>query len=211
YWHAGAGAQASTTPPLPTVGLLIHGRAGKHHPPTAWIRVLRLATHPAATKRARFRVVHAADLVSGADSAHYDVVLVQRDAVPGDLVAPHMAELERRGCPLVVELDDDMITPSAMERLAATGYEQSIPVGIEALALAADRAITPSAPLVKRPPPLASPPTIFENRLDPRLWLTPPPQPAAGSHDVVRLLYAGSATHGQDLELVWELPSRLSE
>jgi len=211
YWHADRGPQADSTPRLPVVGFVVHGSGGKGHPPTAWIRLLRQMSHPEALKRARFRAVDPHDLVSGGDTSHYDVVLVQRDAVPGHLATALVEQLRLRGCPLVLELDDDLISDSAVASLVESGYDAATLDGVRTVAGAADRVIVSTADLAGHLHDISSNPLVIPNRLDPRLWYTDARPSESASGGAIRILYAGSATHARDLDLIWDLPALLSE
>lgn len=152
------------------------------------------------------------DLLSGADDTAYSAILVQRDAVPADSVDDVIDAAKRRGARLVVELDDDLVTTEARERLLASGnYSAAQLDALSQLISSADQIIVSTDPLAEllTSTGKASLVTVFENRLSPRLWTSS--VPTTPRHRVKRPVYVGTVTHAGDLELIEGLPELLSQ
>jgi len=186
--------------PVPSIGL-ISVDAGRG---STSIRLERLTADAERRRLAAFRRVNPADLVSGAERTHFDAILVQR----ASLTMAQAEKLERlvadEGLRVVVDLDDDLMSPSVWWRLT-TIYSRE---RLEALS----RVLTFASHVTVSTPPLADvvdtlcgrPVSVHvPNRLDPRLWATRVPR-ATGLRPGNRLLYMGTHTHHHDLELLIE-------
>lgn len=146
-----------------------------------------------------------------ADVAAYGRLVIQRDAIPAHRVAPAIATLDALGIPYTYEIDDNLfdvpvsVDPGgiyaeyrpALERLCAGAAE--VHVTNEVLA----DVIRPLNPRVR----------IRPNRLSASRWFgeRPAGPEAAGGTDAapppggeLRVLYFGSRTHAEDLELALE-------
>ena len=75
------GPAAGPAPEPPLVGFVVHG-AGGVHPASAHIRVTGRMSALAASGAARVAQVEPIRWADGTDTAHLDVLLVQRDAFP---------------------------------------------------------------------------------------------------------------------------------
>lgn len=187
----------------PSVGYVVHGRAGLH-PATAHIRVTRRINRAVVAGWARASQVDPERLATGADGAHYDVMLVQRDAVPPALVSSFVAQVRERGARLVVDVDDDFFTPDARARLLEAEYTEPGILGLEALVRSADAVMVATDRLAEilravTPAPVA----VVPNELDPEFWVDHPGSAIAPPHDGVhRVLYTGSTTHAADLAML---------
>jgi hypothetical protein len=159
---------------------------------------------------ATIRWVDPHDVATGADDTEYDAVVVQRASMSGADADLLIERLARRGARLVLEMDDDLVTPEARARLDGT-YAPDRLDAVAAIARAADRIITSTVHLagVMRAFAPGADVTVVENRLDPRLWFTAPGdgKPRARRRPV----YVGTATHGADLALLEGVPSLVSE
>jgi GT2 family glycosyltransferase/glycosyltransferase involved in cell wall biosynthesis len=187
---------------LPTVGCLVPGDVAGY-PASTHVRILRRLAHPRTDQRAFWRLVDPHDLVSGADTTPYDAVLVQRDAIPSQLVKPFLERLSERGARLVVEVDDDLVTPEARTRLIEQGYDPGRLDGVRLLLSAADGVLTSCEPLAARLQTFSRRVTVVPNQLDPRLWCIRVPTVTGNlPDDEIRLLYMGTRTHQRDLALL---------
>ncbi len=188
------------TSPARSIGYVVRGTGGQH-PGSAQVRVVRriaLDSRPQVS----YHRIDVDQFVAGRDERHYDVILVQRDAVAGRFVDAFVAEAGARTTPIVVELDDDLLTDEARSRLIAGGYSSEDLDGLRALVAASSRILVSTKELAKRVRALHSDVVIVENALDPEIWgsrvrVEPPPP-----RNEVRALYMGSATHVADLHLL---------
>ncbi|WP_066515834.1 glycosyltransferase [Curtobacterium ammoniigenes] len=199
-------------PPLPPlVGYVVHGVDGVH-PATAHIRVTRRINRSVLSGRIRARRLDPRRLLSGADDARYDIVLVQRDAVDAALEPAFVAAVRAAGAGLVVDIDDDFFTESARRRLRATEFAPDRLEAVADLVRAADAVLVSSPRLAAIVQQRTSALVAFvPNELDPEFWVDDPvtmlPTP---DDDVVRVLYAGSTTHGDDLALLRDVFAELA-
>ncbi len=179
--------------------------------PSAYVRVVRRYRHPEVEWKLRTRMqigVGALDL----DGA--DIVLVQRHAVPSDEAASFVGELRRREVPLVLDIDDHLLAPHHGESEHFAGQVESMRVLLDAAAL-----VTVSTPaLAHTLADLCRRTAVVPNQLDERLFLTgtagqpPGPAPGRGSDHPdrpIRLVYAGSPSHADDLAFLSEVLAAL--
>jgi hypothetical protein len=181
----------------PRVGYVVHGTGGLH-PATAHIRVTRPLNRAVVAG-----VASSLQIDPGEPLPDVDVVLVQRDAVPLAATSAFSDAVRRSGVPLVVDVDDDFFGPEARARLARAEYGTERIAAVEAMVRAADT-VTVSTPVLRDVvAPMARQVVVVPNELDPEFWIDGAVAPAPGPDDgVVRALYAGSATHGDDLALL---------
>ncbi|WIE74635.1 hypothetical protein [Curtobacterium sp. MCSS17_007] len=193
--------------PTPLVGYVVHGRDGLHAP-SAHVRVVQRIELLARCGRADVAQVDPHAYGAGEDPARYDVVLVQRDAVPAADLEPFLARIRASGTRLVAEVDDDFFTEEARARLGRAEYDPDRLASVHAVVRAASSTIVSTPPLADAVRAVGGRPVVVENQVDPRLWTGPveaDPLPddtttdAGGPH---RVLYAGSRTHGADLALL---------
>ena len=161
-----------------------------------YVRVIQPLTHPALADTVQLTLRLPRDL----PSAEADVILVQRVAIEDMETAERVVEAcRRRGCRLVFEIDDDLfhIPPEHPE----SRHYLRITEAARWLAGKADAVLTPTEGL--RRSMLAFHPNtiVLPNFLDERLWL-PPSEPALFHPDEIRVLYAGTVSHRDDLEFV---------
>jgi hypothetical protein len=161
---------------------------------TTDIRLGLLARAAADAGLARF-VFHSsgAALAFGADAARYDAVVVQRDVLVESEVPPLVSRVRHAGGRLVVELDDDMVSPEARQRLLGQDYTRPRLDGLQALLGEADRVVVSTDELARRVGRAAPgvPVAVWPNRLDPALWEARaaepgPADPAGGTASAAR-------------------------
>ena len=183
----------------------------KMHAASAIVRVGLVSR--AAERAGHITVRHAnvQDIVSGADTTRYSTILLQRHSAAAVECQQLLEHAERTGIRLVVELDDDLISEAAVERLVLHGgYKRDDLNMLRRACQAADALVVSTDPLARALEAVSGVrPTIFPNRLDPQLW-TDPVDPVRVRRGIERVLYFGSATHGGDLELIADVPGRLS-
>ena len=165
--------------------------------PCAYIRLLLPATHPHLADAVRVSVV---DDLAEALHCRADVILTQRTAVEDVAGAQSLVEHARRtGARLVYDLDDNLLELDAghvdLEAIERRQAPIRLLVGEADLVTASTRPL--QAFLQQYNPQVA----LLENVLDERIWGNPA---EAGDDTVVRVLYMGTATHGQDLALIAE-------
>lgn len=131
------------------------------------------------------------------------VLLVERDAVPAHLVDDVISTCRDRAVRLVVDLDDDLLSASSRARLVAGGYDEDELDGLQRVVAEADAVIVSTAELAARVGDVAREVHVVPNRLGPEVWADEREQvPTRRPDGAVRVLYMGSATHGEDIAIV---------
>jgi GT2 family glycosyltransferase/glycosyltransferase involved in cell wall biosynthesis len=175
--------------------------------PSAYVRVVRRYHHPEVDWKLRTRVRIGLDDLALDDA---DFVLVQRHAVPSDQASSFLDELRHRDLPLVLDLDDHLLASHHGDAEHFAAQVESMRVLLEAAAL-----VTVSTPaLAATIGELCRRVVVVPNQLDERLFLTgtggEPPGPApAESYRPIRLVYAGSPSHADDLAFLREVMAQL--
>lgn len=185
--------------PPPLVGFVVHG-AGGVHPASAHIRVTGRMSALAASGAARVAQVEPVRWADGTDTAHLDVLLVQRDAFPLASLDAAIERAHREGTRIVAEVDDDFFSREARARLVRAEYDPDRLASVERLVAAADVVVTSTEPLRTVLAASGIPAVVVPNAVQQGLWGTGPfrPDPTGPR----RVLYMGSATHGDDLALL---------
>lgn len=175
--------------------------------PSAQVRILRRYHHPEVEWKLRTRMrTYPSDLAL--DDA--DLVLVQRTAIPTADVATFVEELRARGLPLVVDLDDHLLDSDYGDAEQFATQLESMRVLLDAASI-----VTVSTPtLADTISELCRRVEVLPNQLDERLFLTgagasppcgsPPDPPRA-----IRVVYAASPSHADDLSFLREVFERL--
>jgi glycosyltransferase involved in cell wall biosynthesis len=158
------------------------------------------------------RQVDPAAFVDGSDETDYAALLVQRDVLPRDLVAPFLAAARARGIRVAAEVDDDFFTASGRDRLARAEYDPDRLASIDALVRGADLVVVSTEELAAVVRPVARRVVVVPNALDPTIWTpgataTDDDRPA----DEHRVLYMGTLTHGADLALLRDVFTDLTD
>ncbi len=167
--------------------------------PCAYIRLLLPATHPDLADAIKVSVV---EDVAEAIHCRADVILTQRTAIE-DIEGAHTLVEHARGtgARLVYDLDDNLLELDS-EHVDRSAIERRL-APIRFLLGEADLVTASTAPLrsvLQRYNPQVE---LVENVLDDRLW-GDPAEVEVKDGSVVRVLYMGTATHGQDLALIAE-------
>jgi glycosyltransferase involved in cell wall biosynthesis len=189
---------------VPSVGVVDPGGAGPV-PPSADIRV-----------HTRLRHAEAAGLLRGErltpDDPHdHEVLLVVRTGLPAATARATLDEARRRGQRVVVDLDDDLVSEHAAERLVARGWDPALLGAMREVVSAADQVLVSTPTLHDLVVPLNPRTSVVANALDPDLWLTPvAARTPKVDPDELRVLYMGSTTHGSDLALLDGLAAAVS-
>jgi len=172
------------------------GRRGRY-PGSTHVRVLRWLRHPAVRERIASRIVGAS---RRAGASPPDLLLVQRTALPVSHVKPFVEQATRLRVPLVVELDDDLFAKGVQD-LDYGHHLDGLAVLLEASALTTVSTEVLRQAIVDRAPRVA----VVPNMIDERLWLPrlrAAPRPPPPADRATRLVYTGSVTHAEDLELL---------
>ena len=140
----------------------------------------------------------AATLLANLRDDAVDGVIIQRDAVPPDLAGPLLAAMEARGLRHLHELDDDLLAVPA-DKDPQGHYKAYAPTLTRLLGAAGCVTVSTEA-LAVRVRDMNPDVEVLPNRLALRLWRGPLPRREADG--MVRALYMGSHTHGEDLALV---------
>jgi hypothetical protein len=175
--------------------------------PSAHVRILRRYHHPEVQWKLRTRVRVGLDSLSLDDT---DCVLVQRHAVSSEQAAAFAQELRGHGLPLVLDLDDHLLAAEYGDAEHFAAQAESIRVLLDAASL-----VTVSTPALARTiGDLCRRVLVVRNQLDERLFLAgtggePPAPTASNGGDPIRLVYAGSLSHADDLAFLREVLERL--
>jgi len=190
------------------VGAIVAGEPPRH-PASVHIRLLLRLRHPAVASRVVATVVDLQRFLAGARQT-FDLLVVQRTAIPPGSTDEFVDLCKRQGIPFVFEIDDNLWTlpPDSDE------YEAYRPVldGLEILARNAALVTVSTEPLQRHMAGLNDNIALVPNALDERLWLSglttaseSRPWLAHGTQPVergtVRILYHGTPTHRLDLEM----------
>ena len=179
-------------------------------PPSASIRAYRRALAVNGAEAVVFERLQIADYAHRL-APDVDVLMVVRDAVPAHLVDAVLSRARAAGTRIVLDLDDDLLTEDAMQRLEQQSYDRSRLVALSHLVRCVDQVTTSTAHLADAAAAVGGDReriTVVENQLDPRLWMSRTISSAdlrleepAAEHEL-RILYMGSATHDEDLALL---------
>lgn len=157
--------------------------------------------------------------VDAVDAVHvgvrdFDGVIVCRNANDPGVLSELARQCKTHRVPLVVDMDDDLL--NVPEQKDPHGdYARFRPALLELLANAS-LLTTSTEPLAQAYGPLTRSVRLVPNRLDPQTWM-PPLTPSSGvpqgidQRAAIRVLYMGSPTHQEDLELVLAAFARLHE
>ncbi|PWC55682.1 hypothetical protein TSH7_29425 [Azospirillum sp. TSH7] len=145
-----------------------------------------------------------------------DLLLIQRNAIAPWLVEPVVSACRTAKIPIVMDLDDDLLAvPEEKDPDGRYAFARS---GILTLAKAATCVTVSTTTLAERLAPVTNKVVHLPNYISERLWLSPleevsdvPEQLAPKSGDEVRILYMGTATHREDLEIIRTPMLRLME
>ena len=174
------------------------------HPGSTYVRIVQRYRHPALERRVTTRVRHAGD---GPVPADAEMVLVQRTAIPPERIDVLLAEVEARGLPLVVDLDDHLLL-KGVDDAAYAPHQASLARLLEAAALVTVSTSALADVLRDGCRQVAGVP----NALDERLFLDGvegPPRGGTPPDGPVRIVYAGSPTHAADLTLLQPVMAEL--
>jgi len=198
------------------VGLVTKQVRRKGPPPTAHIRLLRPLAAAARAGCIDPRPASVAALLAGA-AGSFDVVVIQRDAVPASQAGRLVQALEAADIPWVFEMDD------MLWDLPADNTDHDIDAAaVDAMRMIAQGAwcvTTSTRPLANMLSTGNSRVEVIPNALDQGLWCAPLPQSLVD--EVGRglalvqgcryLLYMGSRSHAKDLEVIVPALERILE
>jgi glycosyltransferase involved in cell wall biosynthesis len=161
-----------------------------------YIRIIQPLTHPALSDTIRLSIVKPSSLITSEAS----VILVQRDAVQDLETAERIVQAcSRRGARLIYEIDDDLfhIPPDHPD---CVGYLQ-VAEAMSCIAAAADAIIVSTEALRQRMLSVNANTVPMPNYLDDRLWKWDAREARFDAKNI-RILYAGTVSHRDDLELL---------
>lgn len=225
-----ADARDARPRPLRARLFVVHGTNG-NHPPTAHVRMLRRLGHPLVR----------GELTAGVSTVEsfldrppddLDVAIVQRNAVPPELVEPFLEALADREIPLVVDIDDDLFAIDPTDDSYSDYAADLVP--LKRLLGAADLVTVSTEHLGQAMRAHARRVAVVPNMLDELLWfggLPAFPAPFERRRPAVRatagarrgrwrvrthrtrcnVVYIGSRTHARDLALLRPVVERLRE
>lgn len=185
---------------------------GDGESPSSHVRVVRRLMDPGLVGEVAWhRTTAERFLAARSDRSGFDVALVQRNAIPPDLVSRFLDRCAVEEVRVVFELDDDLLSddPGWRELGAYRPFQESI----RFLLSAADVVSVSTPELARRVGHLARHVVVLENGLDRSLWFRPPGDLPPGSRTggAVRLFFVGGAAHGADIAILREALGLASE
>lgn len=180
----------------------------KKSPPSAHIRVLEWLDHSSLSNRLNYRILNLGAFLNDTYSLiDVDVLLVQRNIIPLDKAHEFIKVCRSRKLPFVFELDDDL-TSVPYDKAKGGEYSQAELV-VKILAREAKITICSTEPLAQRMASYAQRTVVIPNAISEYTWFKPIISQQTDfklarilQELKLRVLYMGSSTHAQDLELV---------
>jgi GT2 family glycosyltransferase/glycosyltransferase involved in cell wall biosynthesis len=197
------GPRARRLPKRITITAAVASDEGGQIQACGYVRIIQPLSHPAVSDGIRLAVTTPMDLVT----AEADIVLIQRSTVRDMNLAERIIQTcRRRGSRLVYEIDDDLfnIPTQHPEQLA---YIQVLQAA-KFLARSADAIVTSTNFLRQQMLAFNSNTVVIPNYLDDRLWI-PPLMSTTLNAEQVRVLYAGTVSHRDDLKFLGEAVRKL--
>jgi GT2 family glycosyltransferase len=213
-------------------GLFVLGGSAGGHPPTAYVRMLQRFRHPLVRRDVVAEPVDVRAFIDGG-IGDVDLAVVQRTAVPPQLLDGFLDSVRRRGLPLVFEMDDDLL---GVDGRKDTYDYHPHRASVERLLRAADLVTVSTERLRGVLSDRASRVVVVPNMLDEFLWFGDAAgagERAHGSHTpdgvvsrlrahvltrggrpsrpTCNLVYIGSRTHAEDLALLRPVMERLRQ
>ena len=192
------------------MGLFALGH-GDTRPGSTHVRCLSRLNHPLV----RDKVVSTEETIERFldEVEERDLLMVQRNAVPADLLESFLDAVTERELPVVFELDDNLLEEKALPEVSA--HYRSVAESLRVLARASAVTTVTTKALEKVAQRHAERVEVVPNMLDERLWIrgsseTGGSPPAPGDRPI-RALYMGTVTHGQDLRLLEPVFARLHD
>jgi len=172
---------------------------------SAFLRLLGPLAHPILRPEIALRQIEVSRLPAILDRT--DVLIVQRVALPPEMVPPVVAACRAKGVKLVLETDDDLfaIGPDHPEY----AYYGPRLAGLRQLADQADMLVASTEVVASALASLDRPVTVIPNTLDEMLWLRPSVPPATRRVGIIG--YVGTATHAADLDILRQAVNILSK
>ncbi|MCI2958030.1 hypothetical protein MN032_10020 [Agromyces atrinae] len=187
---------------LPRIAYVVHGKDGLH-PGSAHVRIVRRARKALRDGDAWVIQLDVDEFIKRGAQGDFDAVLVQRDAVEPILAYPFLKALRRTKTRLVLDLDDDLLTEPAVDRLLAQGYDHVRLETLKRFVRQADSILVSTEPLAASVRAFNRSVVLVPNVVDPELWTRPrPAAEVAPRGREIRAVYMGSWTHGGDLDLL---------
>lgn len=190
------------------IALVVRG----HFPnsvPTTHVRI-GTALGQASGEAINYEFIDAAELVH-VGVRDFDGVVVCRNAGEPEVLIELARQCRSHDVPLVFDMDDDLLNVPPQKD--ATGDYARVRPALKELLATASLFTASTEPLAAAYADLTRNIRIVPNRLDPRVWMGPVaeyPVPAAiDQKAALRVIYMGSPTHQEDLELVLEAFARL--
>jgi hypothetical protein len=169
--------------------------------PSGFIRII--ARMRPLESRVLFRPIDVQDFVDGVDSTKYAAIVVQRAQLEPEHADRFLAETASRGIPVYVDLDDDLVSADAAARLHALGFAEERLETLRRLLSVACGISVSTQELVDRLAELGLPTVLIPNELADPWWTEEiAVEPAPRKRGKIRVLYMGSPTHADDLELI---------
>jgi GT2 family glycosyltransferase/glycosyltransferase involved in cell wall biosynthesis len=189
----------------------IVSRTAKGFVGSAYIRVLQPLTHPSLKEKLAFTTGSVSDVYANPP----DAVVVQRIAISEEEEAHRLVHFcNANGIKLIYEVDDDLfeIGSSGSSHPEAEKYAKWIR-GAKILALNADLVTVSSNNLKAKLSNLNKNIQVLPNALDEQFWQVSSARIPTGkeSEEQIGILYMGTKTHNQDLEIIREALSRIKK
>lgn len=198
-------------PDMPRIGVVCPQYPGlRSAPASTHIRIWERTRNAVSRDLCYIRLQPAAllDLVR---RGAIDGAILQRNAIPRPMVAPLRAAFAESGIPFVIDLDDDLLDVPEDKDPQGT-YADYAPFLLQLIEQASMVTVS-TQPLQEKMRAINPEVVVLPNLLSDRLWR--PPLPEHTVDNMVRALYMGTVTHGDDLALllpaVEEIQSRHPE
>jgi len=191
---------------LRILGLLPLLRSGEF-PASSYIRVILPLQHPSLQDHLQFATITEAEALA----ADGDILVVQRTAL-ADVQAAHrlLVHCRQRNIRLVYEIDDNLFAMPS-HHIQGDAYQRAIQPVMTILPYV-DLLVVVSERLKEKAQDFNRNVRVLPNALDERLWMANTSRMSSDNDDPpVRILYMGTRTHGDDLLVIKEAMTRLTQ
>ncbi len=208
-FHATRPSSISPRQVLRVAALIPAGPEGWQAP--GYLRVVLPLRHAVVADRVVLTVPRTEALLAHAHAEWPDAVIVERNALPPDLLQSFMSACHERGTPILLDMDDNLFDAKAIAAEQDT-YQPAVAT-MEHLARYATAVSVSTESLAEIMRGYNSEVHLLPNALDEKLWFAPTNQSGEAaqqerSHQL-NVLYYGTYTHAGDLAVIRPAIARL--